>query len=63
LGFAIALIAGILIFYLRTHVTETPEYRQIAPHKKLGLPFLTALKESPHAVIGVMGGIARDPCL
>ena len=55
LGFAIALVAGILIFYLRTHVTETPEYRQIAPHEKTGLPFLTAIKEAPHAVIGVIG--------
>ena len=55
LGFAIALLAGILIFYLRTHVTETPEYRQIAPHEKTGLPFLTAIKEAPHAVIGVIG--------
>ena len=55
LGFAIALLAGILIFYLRTHVTETPEYRQIAPHEKTGLPFVTAIKEAPHAVIGVIG--------
>lgn len=40
LGFTVALIAGILIFFLRTHVTETPEYQHIKANEKLKLPFL-----------------------
>ena len=55
LGFVIALIAGVVIFFLRTSVSETPEYTQLSSHDKKGLPFLKAVKESPHAVIGVVG--------
>jgi MHS family proline/betaine transporter-like MFS transporter len=55
IGFGMALIAGILIFYLRNHVAETPEYQRIAQHDKTRLPFLTALKEAPLAVIGIIG--------
>ncbi|AMV14835.1 MFS transporter [Legionella pneumophila serogroup 1] len=55
LGFGLALIAGILIFYLRTHVAETPEYEHIAQHDKRRLPFLVALKEAPLAVVGIIG--------
>jgi len=55
LGFAIALIAGILIFYLRMHVEETPEYQQIAAHDKTNAPFLKAIKEAPYALLGVIG--------
>lgn len=55
IGFGLALIAGILIFYLRTHVTETPEYEHIAQHDKRRLPFLAALKELPLAVVGIIG--------
>ncbi|HAT1867353.1 MFS transporter [Legionella pneumophila] len=55
IGFGLALIAGILIFYLRTHVAETPEYENIAQHDKRRLPFLAALKEAPLAVVGIIG--------
>lgn len=55
IGFGLALIAGILIFYLRTHVAETPEYEHMAQHDKPRLPFLAALKEAPLAVIGIIG--------
>ncbi|OCH99148.1 MFS transporter [Legionella jamestowniensis] len=55
IGFGVALIAGILIFYLRTHVAETPEYQRITQYDKTRLPFLTALKETPLAVIGIIG--------
>ncbi|MCZ4719938.1 MFS transporter, partial [Legionella pneumophila] len=55
IGFGLALIAGILIFYLRTHVAETPEYEHIAQHDKRRLPFLAALKEAPLAVVGIIG--------
>lgn len=54
-GLAIALIAGILIFYLRMHVAETPAYQKIPQHKKTPLPFLTAVKEAPYAIIGIIG--------
>jgi MHS family proline/betaine transporter-like MFS transporter len=55
LGFAVAIIAGVLIFFLRLYVKETPEYQQIRQHEKLKRPFLVAIKEGPLAVIGVMG--------
>ncbi|KTD09308.1 MFS transporter [Legionella jamestowniensis] len=55
IGFGVALIAGILIFYLRTYVAETPEYQRIAQYDKTRLPFLTALNETPLAVIGIIG--------
>ncbi|ASQ46991.1 MFS transporter [Legionella clemsonensis] len=55
IGFGVALIAGILIFYLRTYVAETPEYQRIAQDDKTRLPFLTALKETPLAMIGIIG--------
>lgn len=55
IGFGLALIAGILIFYLRTHVAETPEYENIVQHDKRRLPFLAALKEAPLAVVGIIG--------
>lgn len=55
IGFGLALIAGILIFYLRTHVAETPEYEHITQHDKRRLPFLAALKEAPLAVVGIIG--------
>ncbi len=55
IGFGLALFAGILIFYLRNHVAETPEYQRIAQHEKPNLPFLIALKEVPLAIIGIIG--------
>ena len=55
IAFGIALFAGILIFYVRTHVGETPEYQQINHHDKPKHPFLAALKETPYAIIGVIG--------
>lgn len=55
LGFVLALIAGVLIFWLRTHVAETPEYQKISPVEKPRLPFLTAIKESPLSMLGVAG--------
>ncbi|WP_454784025.1 MFS transporter [Legionella sp. WA2024007413] len=55
IAFALALIAGILIFYLRTHVSETPEYQKITSHEKKHSPFLKAIKEKSYAIIGVIG--------
>ena len=55
LGFALALIAGIVIFYLRLNVSETPVYQQIHHHDKPKRPFLAAVKEVPYAVVGVIG--------
>lgn len=55
LGFGFSLIAGILIFYLRKQVTETPEYQNIDNLNKPKQPFLYALKQEPLAVLGVMG--------
>ena len=55
LGFALSLLAGILIFYLRRHVVETPDYHQITAEQKPQKPFFTAVKEAPYAVFGVMG--------
>lgn len=55
LGFASALIASILILYLRTQVMETPEYLQAMYERKKLIPFFTAVKESPYAIIGVIG--------
>ncbi|MDF1684759.1 MAG: MFS transporter [Legionellaceae bacterium] len=55
LGFALALVAGVVIFYLRRRVSETPVYQKIDHNKKPKYPFLTALKDVPYAVIGVIG--------
>ncbi len=55
LGFALALIAGIVIFYLRMHVSETPTYQQINHQDKPILPFLAAIKTAPYAFVGVIG--------
>lgn len=54
-GFAVALIAGVLIFFLRRHVNETPEYTHIKNHEKPRLPFMAAIKEKPLAMLGVIG--------
>lgn len=55
LGFALALIAGILIFYLRIHVKETPEFNSIKKENNVHSPFMRALKEAPRTMIGVIG--------
>lgn len=55
LGFAVALIAGGIIFFLRVQVKETPVYEQIKDYEKPRLPFLTAIRETPLAMIGVIG--------
>lgn len=55
LGFAIALFAGMIIFYLRLHVSETPTYQQIRHSDKPKLPMLAAIKEAPFAFVGVIG--------
>lgn len=55
LGFAVSLIGGILVFYLRINVNETPEYRRISANQKLKFPLFSALKEIPLAVVGVVG--------
>jgi len=55
LGFVLALVAGIVIFYLRRSVSETPVYQQIHPQDKPKYPFLTAVRDVPHAVVGVIG--------
>ena len=55
LGFGLASIAGLVIFYLRRNVSETPVYTMIKPEDKPKRPFLTAIKTVPYAVIGVIG--------
>ncbi|STX28280.1 proline betaine transport protein like protein [Legionella beliardensis] len=55
IGFAMALIAGLVIFYLRFNVQETPEYMQMVRTRNVRFPFLLALKENPLAIIGVIG--------
>ncbi len=55
LSFAVALIAGLLIFFLRAHVAETPEYQYLKSNEKHKFPFSAALKEAPFAIIGVIG--------
>jgi MFS transporter, MHS family, proline/betaine transporter len=55
LPFMLALIVGMIIFHLRRKISETPVYQTIQPHDKPKFPFLTALKEVPHAVVGVIG--------
>ncbi len=54
-GFAFALIAGIVIYFLRRGVSETPVYQQIQPHEKPKHPFITAIKMAPYAFVGVIG--------
>lgn len=55
IGFSVAFIAGILIFFLRKHVNETPEYLAINNLEKPKAPFITAVKEAPLAIVGVIG--------
>ena len=55
LGFALALIAGLVIFYFRMNVSETPVYQKIHADEKLKRPFIAAVKEVPYAVVGVIG--------
>jgi len=55
LGFAIALFAGMIIFYLRLHVSEPPSYQKIHNSDKPRLPMLAAIKEAPFAFVGVIG--------
>jgi MHS family proline/betaine transporter-like MFS transporter len=54
-GFALALIGGILIFYLRLQVSETPEFQSIQPEKQSQFPFITAIKEAPMTMVGIIG--------
>lgn len=55
LGFAVALVAGLLIFFVRKHVHETPAFVQIKEHKKPFSPVIAAIKETPLAMAGVFG--------
>ncbi|STX38707.1 MFS transporter [Legionella feeleii] len=55
LGFAVALLAGILVFFLRIYVNETPEYTHLKENQKPKRPFLTALKEMPFTMLGIIG--------
>lgn len=55
LGFALALIAGLVIYYFRMSVSETPIYQQISHKEKTRRPFFAAVKEVPYAVLGVIG--------
>lgn len=54
-GFGLALIAGLVVFYLRQTVSETPVYQKIQSQDKPRYPFVMALKTVPYAVIGVIG--------
>lgn len=55
LGFALALIAGLLILYFRINVSETPVYQKIHAGEKPKRPFVEAVKEVPYSVLGVIG--------
>lgn len=55
LGFVVALVAGGVVFFLRIHVNETPEYAHLKEDEKLRLPFLVAIKETPLAMLGIIG--------
>jgi len=55
LGFGLALLGGLLVFFMRRLVKETPEFQTILEHEKHKHPFLAALKETPLAFIGVIG--------
>jgi len=55
IGFVIALVAGMIIFYLRLQVSETPTYQDISESDKPKLPCLAAIKEAPFAFLGVIG--------
>ncbi len=55
LGFAFALVAGVIIFYLRIHVAETPVYQRIPASKKSNQPIFSAIQQAPIAFIGVIG--------
>ncbi|MDF1756878.1 MAG: MFS transporter [Legionellaceae bacterium] len=55
IGFVISLIAGIVIFYLRNQVSETPTYQKISSKDKPRLPIFTAFKLVPSAFFGVIG--------
>ena len=55
IGFSVALVAGLLIFFVRKHVHETPAFTQIKEHKKPFSPVMTAIKETPLAMAGVFG--------
>ncbi len=54
-GFLLALIAGLVIFYLRMHVEETPSYREVRQEDKPQKPCLAAITVAPHAFVGVIG--------
>ncbi len=55
LGFALALLAGLVIFFLRLHVHETPEYTHIKADEKPRVPLMIAIREKPWQMLGVMG--------
>lgn len=55
LGFLVAIIAGILIFYVRSKVEESPEYLQLKQKEKPQNPFVIAVKEVPLVLVGVIG--------
>ena len=54
LGFAVALLAGAIIFFLRVQVKETPEYLEIREQEKLRVPLLQRSKK-PLAMLGILG--------
>lgn len=54
-GFGLAIVAGILIFFLRKHVAESPGFNSDAVTQKNQLPILSAIKENPLAIIGILG--------
>jgi MHS family proline/betaine transporter-like MFS transporter len=49
--FALALIAGLLIFYMRKNINETPEFNKINQPTRKKTSFLTALKKYPASVL------------
>lgn len=55
LGFAVALAAGGLIYFLRLRVAETPEYTAIRTSSIPRVPFLAALRNRPWVMLGIFG--------
>ncbi len=54
-AFLLSWVAGLLIFYVRRLLTETPAFATTPQPQKTSSPLLLAVKEAPYAFIGVIG--------
>lgn len=51
----VAVVGALIIYYLRTQVSETPDFQKIQQRNDASLPFIMAVKEAPHLVLGIIG--------